>query len=97
MLILKVQCFENTAVKHWSLMTDHDYFNLVTLTTIDCIAELVGIVSSMGMLDGGMNCRQVARHFGYSPSTITRLLQRHRETGSVNDRPCSGCERVIDS
>ena len=117
-------------------MTDHDYFNLVTLTTIGCIAELVGIVYStrewgdfrawsyslykamkkdieisvqkfemprlgnderhhaMGMLDGGMSCRQVAHHFGCSPSTITRLLQRHRETGSVNDRPRSGRERV---
>ena len=49
---------------------------------------------AMGMLDGGMSCRQVARHFGCSPSTITRLLQRHRETGSVNDRPRSGSERV---
>ena len=117
-------------------MTDHDYFNLVTLTTIGCNAELVGIVYStrewgdfwawsyslykamkkdieisvqkfemprlgnderhcaMGMLDGGMSCRQVARNFGCSPSTITRLLQRHRETGSVNDHPRSGRERV---
>ena len=120
-------------------MTDHDYFNLVMLTTIGCIAELVGIVlfvystrewgdfrawsyslykamkkdieisvqkfemprlgnderrRAMGMLDGGMSCRQVARHFGCSPSTITKLLQRHRETGSVNDRPHSGRERV---
>ena len=33
---------------------------------------------AMGMLDGGMSCRQVARHFGCSPSTITRLLQWHR-------------------
>ena len=119
-------------------MTDHDYmyFHLVTLTTIGCIAELVGIVYStrewgdirawsyslykamkkdikisvqkfemrrlgnderhraMGMLDGGMSFRQVARHFGCSPSTIIILLQRHRETGSVNDRPRSGRERV---
>ena len=49
---------------------------------------------AMGMLDGGMSCRHVARHFGCSPSTINRLLQRHRETGSVNDRPRSGRERV---
>ena len=49
---------------------------------------------AMGMLDGDMSCRQVARHFGCSHSTITRLLQRHRETGSVNDRPRSGRERV---
>ena len=49
---------------------------------------------AMGTMDGGMSCRQVARHFGCSPSTITRLLQRHRETGSVKDRPCPGRERV---
>ena len=29
---------------------------------------------AMGMLDGVMSCRQVARLFGCSPSTITRLL-----------------------
>ena len=40
---------------------------------------------AMGMLDRGMSCRQMARHIGCSPSTITRLLQRHRETGSVKD------------
>lgn len=38
---------------------------------------------AVGMLEAGCTLRTVANHFGRSPSTVLRLLQKSRATGSV--------------
>ena len=48
---------------------------------------------AVGMLHAGMTARAVARHFNRHESTISRLRNRLRETGRVNDRPRSGRPR----
>ena len=45
---------------------------------------------AVGMLHAGMTAKGVARHFNHHESTISRLRNRMRETGRVNDRPRSG-------
>lgn len=49
---------------------------------------------AMGLLEGGLSVRQVARRMGCTPPTIINLRRRHAETDSVNDRPRPGRERV---
>lgn len=49
---------------------------------------------AVGLLDARLSARQVARRFGCNVSTIARLLQRHKKTGSVADRPRPGRARV---
>ena len=49
---------------------------------------------AIGMLRAGTSKTAVARHFNCSRSTISRLQQRFRQTGSVKDRPRSGQPRV---
>ena len=46
------------------------------------------------MLQAGVSQLNVARGFGVNPSQINRLLIRHRETGTVKDRPRSGRPKV---
>ncbi|XP_069139212.1 uncharacterized protein [Argopecten irradians] len=46
------------------------------------------------MLAGGLPRREIARRMGCSPSTIVRLHQRYVQTGSLNDRPRPGRQRV---
>ncbi|XP_069106979.1 uncharacterized protein [Argopecten irradians] len=48
----------------------------------------------MGMLAGGLSQREIARRMGCSPSTIVRLHQRYVQTGSLNERPRPGRQRV---
>ena len=48
---------------------------------------------AVGMLHAGMSARAVARHFNRHESTISRLRNRLRETGRVNNRPRSGRPR----
>lgn len=48
---------------------------------------------AIGMLNGGVSVRDVARHFGVCPSTISRLKSRFNATGSVADRQRSGRPR----
>ncbi len=48
---------------------------------------------AVGMLRGGMGVNAVARHFGVSGSTISRLRDRFDETGSVQDRQRVGRPR----
>ena len=49
---------------------------------------------ALGMIQANMNYSQVARHFGCSRTAIRKLVERHAETGSVDDRPRPGRERV---
>ena len=49
---------------------------------------------AIGMMQGGVSMRQVARHFGCSRMTIYRLQMRYRDTGRTQDRPRSGQPRV---
>ena len=48
---------------------------------------------AFGILDGGVTVRNVARHFGVHPSTISRLRNRLRATGLVADRQRIGRPR----
>ena len=48
---------------------------------------------AVDMLHAGMTARAIARHFNRHKSTISRLRNRLRETGRVNDRPRSGRPR----
>ena len=49
---------------------------------------------SLAMLECGRTQDQVARRFNVSRSTIARLVQRVRATGTFADRPRSGAPRV---
>lgn len=52
---------------------------------------------AVGMSNAGMNQTAIARHFNVNRSTISRLLERLRVTGSVADRPRSGQPRKTDA
>ncbi|MGH0149628.1 UNVERIFIED_CONTAM: hypothetical protein FKN15_056903 [Acipenser sinensis] len=47
------------------------------------------------MIKGGLSVREVSRRMRCSASTISKLVQRNQETGSVRDRPRPGRQRVI--
>ena len=49
---------------------------------------------AIGMLNSNVPSADVARHFGVSPATITRLRDRLQQTGATADRPRSGRPRV---
>lgn len=49
---------------------------------------------ALGMLENGALRRQVAARFGVHVSTIDRLVNRFRVTGSSKDRPRPGQRRV---
>lgn len=49
---------------------------------------------ALGLLEGGLSIRQVARRMGCSPPTIMNLRRRFNETQSVRDRARPGRERV---
>lgn len=48
---------------------------------------------AIGMKNAGMSNRQIAANFGVNNSVISRLVARHRQTGSIEDRPRSGRPR----
>lgn len=48
----------------------------------------------LGLIQAGVGIRDAARRLNCCPSTITRLLQRFQNTGSVRDRPRTGQPRV---
>lgn len=52
---------------------------------------------ALGLLEGGMSIRQVARRMGCSPPTILNLRRRYLATQSVSDRPRPGRERVTSA
>ena len=48
-------------------------------------------------VEGGMSCRAAARHFGVGDSTVIRLMERYRATGSVAPAKMGGNRpRVLD-
>ena len=47
----------------------------------------------VGMANTGLSCRRIAVHFGVNHTVIIRLVQRYRQTGSVEDRPRAGRPR----
>ena len=49
---------------------------------------------SIGMLEAGLSCSEVARRMNCHQSTIIRLRQRLAQTGAVTDRPRRGRPRV---
>ena len=50
---------------------------------------------AIGMLEAGMVQRQVARIMGCQQRTISKLIGRYHEKGTVADRPHSGRPKVI--
>lgn len=48
----------------------------------------------LGLLDAGISQKDIARRFNVDRTTIYRLVQRVRLTGTVNDRPRPGQVRV---
>ena len=49
---------------------------------------------AIGMLQAGTTATAIARHFRCHVTTITRLRERHQQTGNVRDRQRSGRPRV---
>ena len=49
---------------------------------------------ALGMIQANNNYSEVARHFGCTRRTIRNLVERNAETGSVDERPRPGRERV---
>ena len=49
---------------------------------------------AIGMLQAGALVIDIAEHFGCSHKTIHNLTNRYANTGSANDRPTPGRERV---
>ncbi|CAG2247929.1 unnamed protein product [Mytilus edulis] len=47
----------------------------------------------IGMRTTGLSLRRIAVHFGVTYSVISRLLMRHRESGTVDERELSGRPR----
>ena len=48
----------------------------------------------IGMREAGMSLRQIAWRVGYHHSTISRIVNKHQNTNSVNDLPKSGRSSV---
>ena len=57
------------------------------LSTADCYR-------SLRLIEAGLSCHKVSRRFGCAHTAVTRLVERHQVTGSVNDWPRSGEPRV---
>ena len=51
-------------------------------------------VRSLGRMEAGIHRKDVANQFNVHRSTIIRLRDRHRATGTVSDRPRSGRPKV---
>ena len=49
---------------------------------------------ALGRMEAGIHPRDVANQFNVHRSTIIRLRDRHRATGTVSDRPRSGRPKV---
>lgn len=47
-------------------------------------------VRLVAAVDGGMSCRAAARHFDVGDSTVIRLMERYRATGSVEPAQIGG-------
>ena len=49
----------------------------------------------IGMREPGMSLRKIAHRADHHHSTISRIVNKHRLTYDVNDRPRSGRSRII--
>jgi transposase-like protein len=49
----------------------------------------------IGMLDGGVSVKEVARAHGRSDRCIRKIRQKHRQTGTTQDKPRSGRPPVL--
>ena len=49
---------------------------------------------ALGMIQANRRYSEVACHFGCTRRTVSNLVERNAETGSVDDRPRPGRERV---
>ena len=49
---------------------------------------------AVGMVEGGLSFREVARRMGCSLQTIMKLIERNATTGSVSDSQCPGRQKV---
>ena len=49
---------------------------------------------AVGMVEGGLSFREVARRMGCSHQTIMNFVERNAATGSVSDRHRPGCLKV---
>ena len=49
---------------------------------------------AVGMVEGGLSFREVARRMGCSHQTIMKLVERNAATGSVSDRQRPGRQIV---
>lgn len=47
------------------------------------------------MSNAGRSTRSIGNHFNVNHTVIVRFLQRHVDTGTVNDRPRSGRPHLI--
>ena len=67
-----------------------------TVNTVCKMPRLTNIERgrAIGMLQSNLSASAVARRLNCDPSTITRLQERYRATGSTQDRPRSGQPRV---
>jgi transposase len=72
-----------------SLMAPSQQQNLTERTT-----ELFSNVRPLGMLEVGIRQDHVARLLGCTQGTISNLVRRFRQSGSVDDRGRSGRPRV---
>ena len=48
----------------------------------------------IGMREAGMSLRQIAQHVGHHHSTVSRIVNKHRLTNDVKDRPQSVRSRI---
>ena len=50
---------------------------------------------AVGMVEGGLSFRKVARRIDCSHQTIMKLVERNANTGSVSDRQRPGRQKVM--
>ena len=48
----------------------------------------------IGMQEAGMSLRKIAQRVGHHHSTVSRIVNKHRLTNDVKDRPRSGRSRI---
>ena len=51
----------------------------------------------IGMREAGMSLRQIAQRVGHHHSTVSHIVNKHRLTNDVKDRPRSGRSSRITS
>ncbi|CAG2238429.1 unnamed protein product [Mytilus edulis] len=59
-----------------------------------CKLSVAELWQAIGMSNAGRSTRSIGNYFNVNHTVIVRLLQRHVDTGTVNDRPRSGRPRL---